>query len=147
MNHDTIWGGWQIILYKFIMLPTLGLQRLFSVHFNGKNLFSCFKKSVDDLDLCCHLYLHRPFCKFNTALILSLYSHAVGMAVAQPLGFKIDFVRNPISGSAAYIFIIILKFIFTAIFEIKVQVKKFLRYKKFYFRSPIFMYQYIIKYS
>ena len=28
-------------------------------------------------------------------------SHAVGMAVAQPLGFKIDFGRNPISGSAA----------------------------------------------
>ena len=65
-----IWGGWQIILYKFIMFPTLGLQRLFSVHFNGKNLFSCFKKFVDDLDLCCHLYLHWPFCKFNTAFIL-----------------------------------------------------------------------------
>ena len=28
-------------------------------------------------------------------------SHAVGMAVARPYGFKIDFVRNSISGSAA----------------------------------------------
>ena len=42
--------------------------------------------------------------------------HAVGMAVAQPLGFEIDFVRNSISGSAAWFFVIILKFIFTAIF-------------------------------
>ena len=49
-------------------------------------------------------------------------SHAVGMAVARPLGFEIDFVRNPISGSAAWFFVIILKFIFTAIFEIKVHV-------------------------
>ena len=35
----------------------------------------------------------RPLLKFN--------SHAVGMAVAQPLGFEIDFVRNSTSGSAA----------------------------------------------
>ena len=28
-------------------------------------------------------------------------SHAVGMAVAQPLDFEIDFARNPISGSGA----------------------------------------------
>ena len=28
-------------------------------------------------------------------------SHAVGMAVAQPSDFEIDFARNPISGSAA----------------------------------------------
>ena len=27
----------------------------------------------------------------------ALSSHAVGMAVAQPLDFKIDFARNPIS--------------------------------------------------
>ena len=46
-------------------------------------------------------------------------SHAVGMAVAQPLDFEIDFARNPISGFAARLFVIILKFIFTAIFEIK----------------------------
>ena len=31
----------------------------------------------------------------------ALNSHAVGMAVAQLLSFEIDFVRNPISGSAA----------------------------------------------
>ena len=29
------------------------------------------------------------------------YSHAVGMAVARPYGFEIDFLRNTISGSAA----------------------------------------------
>ena len=46
-------------------------------------------------------------------------SHAVGMAAAQPLGFEIDFVSNPISGSAAWFFVIILQFILTAIFESK----------------------------
>ena len=25
LNHDMIWGEWQIILDKFIVLPTLGL--------------------------------------------------------------------------------------------------------------------------
>ena len=52
------------------------------------------------------------------------------MVVAQPLGFEIDFVRNPTSGSAAWFFVLILKFILTAIFEIKVHVKKFLGAKK-----------------
>ena len=52
------------------------------------------------------------------------------MAVAQPLDFEIDFVRNPISGSAAWLFVIIIKFIFKAIFEIKNYVKKFLGTKK-----------------
>ena len=38
----------------------------------------------------------------------------------QPYGSEIDFVRNPISGSAAWFFVIIREFIFTAIFEIKI---------------------------
>ena len=45
------------------------------------------------------------------------------MAVAQPLDFEIVFAINPISGSAASFFIIFVKFIFTAIFEIKNHVK------------------------
>ena len=61
---------------------------------------------------------------------LSLNSHAVGMALAQPLGFEIDFVRNPFSGSAAWFFVIILNFIFIPIFEIKVREKKILDTKK-----------------
>ena len=52
------------------------------------------------------------------------------MAVARLYGFEIDFVRKPISGSAAWSFVIILKFIFTAIFEIKIHEKKFLDTKK-----------------
>ena len=48
--------------------------------------------------------------------ILNFY--AVGVAVARQYGFEIDFVRNPIFGSAAGFFVIILKFIFTIIFEI-----------------------------
>ena len=47
-------------------------------------------------------------------------SHAVGMAVVQALGVEIDFVRNPISESAAWFFVIILDFIFTPIFESKI---------------------------
>ena len=45
-------------------------------------------------------------------------SHAVGMAVAEPFDFEIDFTRNPISGSAAWFFVIMLKFIFPLILEI-----------------------------
>ena len=59
------------------------------------------------------------------------------MAVARPEGFEIDFGRNPISGSAAKFFIIILHFIFTLIFEIKIPEKKFLTPKKFHFRRSI----------
>ena len=36
------------------------------------------------------------------ASVLHDNSHAVGMTVARPYGFEIDFVRNPISGSAAW---------------------------------------------
>ena len=60
------------------------------------------------------------------------------MAVAQPYGFKIDFVRNPISESAAWFFVVILKFIFTPIFEIKIYEKKFLDTQKISFSKPDF---------
>ena len=52
------------------------------------------------------------------------------MAVAQPLDFEIDFARNLISRPGAWFLVIVLKFIFTAIFEIENHVKKFLGTKK-----------------
>ena len=67
-----------------------------------------------------------------------LNSHADGLAVVQPLGFEIDFVRNPISGAAAWFCVIILKFIFTAIFEIKIYEKNFLATKKISYPKPDF---------
>ena len=54
----------------------------------------------------------------------NLKSHAVGMAVARPYGYKMNFVRNRFSESAARFFVIILKFIFTFIYEIKIFKKK-----------------------
>ena len=60
------------------------------------------------------------------------------MAVAQPSDFEIDFARNTISGSAARFFVIIVKFIFTAIFEIKNYLKKFLGTKINLFSKPDF---------
>ena len=51
---------------------------------------------------------HKKICKMcqlggvavrGSARNFNLSSHAVGMAVAQLLGFEIDFLRNPISGS------------------------------------------------
>ena len=57
-------------------------------------------------------------------------SHAVGMVVAQPSDFEIDFARNPISGSAAWFFVSNLKFILTVIFEIENHVKEFFGTKK-----------------
>ena len=58
------------------------------------------------------------------------------MAVARPYGFEVDFEVDPISGSAALFFIIILKFIFTPIFEIKVYERNFLTRKKISFSKP-----------
>ena len=57
-------------------------------------------------------------------------THGVGMAAARPYGFRIDYVRNPISGSTVWFFLIILKSIFTIIFETKIHEKKFLDTKK-----------------
>ena len=54
---------------------------------------------------------------------MKINSKADGMAVARPNGFEIDFVRNPISESAALFFVIILKFIYKPIFEIKIYQK------------------------
>ena len=56
-------------------------------------------------------------------MLSNFNSHADGMDVAGPYGLEIDFVRNPFSGSAAWFFFIILKFIFTPIFEIRIKEK------------------------
>ena len=74
---------------------------------------------------------------FKNFYPLGINSHAGGMTVARPYGLEIDFVRNPISGLASGFFVIILKFIFTHIFETKIHAEKFVDTKKFHFRSPI----------
>ena len=56
-----------------------------------------------------------------------------------PIGAKIDFKGDPIFESVAWFFVIILKFIFTSIFEIKIHDKQSLTVKKFYFQGPIFI--------
>ena len=81
--------------------------------------------------------LHQYFLWAITYMIETLNSHAVGMDVAQPLGFEIDFARYPISGSAAWFFIIILKLIFTPIFEIKVHEKNSWHRKKNIFEARL----------
>ena len=43
--------------------------------------------------------------------------------LVSPIGSKIDFKRDPIFESAIWVFVIILKFIFTLIFEIKIHEK------------------------
>ena len=65
-------------------------------------------------------------------------SQACGMAVKRPYGFEMDFLRSPDSGSAAWFFVIILKFIFTPIFEIKIYEEKFLDIKKISFSKADF---------
>ena len=61
-------------------------------------------------------------------------SQAGGMAVARPYGFEIDFLRNPISVSAAWFFVIILKFIFQLFFKSKFM-QKFLDNIKIIFKA------------
>ena len=53
----------------------------------------------------------------------------------RPYRFKIDFVSNPISGSATWFFVLTLKFIFTPIFEIKIYEKNPWQQKNFNFEA------------
>ena len=46
-------------------------------------------------------------------------SNAGAIAVVRPYGSEIDFVRNPISGSAEWFFLIIREFIFTPFLKSK----------------------------
>ena len=63
-------------------------------------------------------------------ILSNLYSQAGGTAVARPYGFAIDFVRNRFSESAAWFFVIILKFILHPFLKSKFMKKKFLDTKK-----------------
>ena len=60
------------------------------------------------------------------------------MAVAWPYGFEINFVRDLISGSAAWFSVIILKFIFTPIFKIKIDEKNIPWHQKNFIFEPRF---------
>ena len=62
-------------------------------------------------------------------------SHAVGMVVARPYGFEIDFVRNPIFQSGTWFFVNILKFILTSFFEIRTHEKNSLTPKNFILKA------------
>ena len=55
-----------------------------------------------------------------------------------PFGFKIDFKGEPFFESSAWFFVIILKFIFTFIFENKIHENKFLDTKKISFSKADF---------
>ena len=66
-------------------------------------------------------------------------SQAVGMDSWVQSALKSILRGEPISESAAWFFVIILKFIFTSIFEIKIHEKNSLTPKKFHFRRPIFI--------
>ena len=54
------------------------------------------------------------------------------------MGSKIDFKGDPILESAAWFFVIILKFIFTSIFEIEIHEKNFLDPEKISFSKADF---------
>ena len=57
------------------------------------------------------------------------------MGLVSPNGSKIDFMGEPIFESVRSFFVIILKFIFTPIFEIQIHEKKFIDTKKLIFES------------
>ena len=64
---------------------------------------------------------------------MSINSQAVGMDSWVQSALKSILRRDPIFESASWFFVIILKFIFTSIFEIKIHEKKFLDTKKISF--------------
>ena len=88
---------------------------------NGMNDFEWSKFRHNDPLMTCFAWKH--YLKLTDD---SLNSHAVGMAAVRPYGFKIDFVRNPLSINS--------NFIFTSIFQIENHEKN-LWYKKFFFGS------------
>ena len=57
---------------------------------------------------------------------------------AEKLALKIDFLKGLIFESAAWFFVIILKFIFTALYEIKIHKRNFLVTKKISFPKADF---------
>ena len=71
------------------------------------------------------------------------------MAAVQPYGFKIEFVKNPISRSAACFFLISLKFIFTRFFEIKIYEIKVFDTKNVIFEGleEIIFWKFLISYD
>ena len=70
--------------------------------------------------------------------ILDFLTPRLSGGTREPIGSKIDFKGDPIFETAPWFFVIILKFIFTFIFEIKINEKNFLTSKKFHSRRPIF---------
>ena len=77
----------------------------------SSNIFrKCFLDIISMGQLCYDSrYFPRIF--FAMGVSTTIDSLAVGMALARPYGFQIDFVRNRISDSAALFLLIILKFI------------------------------------
>ena len=57
------------------------------------------------------------------------------MGIVSLIGSEIDFMGNPILESAAWFFVIILKFIFTSIFEIQIHEKIPSHQKNFIFEG------------
>ena len=57
------------------------------------------------------------------------------MVSVKTIGDKIDFVRNRVTESAAYLLVIIINFIFTPIIEIKIFRKKFLIWKNLFSKA------------
>ena len=71
-------------------------------------------------------------------MFLGVNSQAVGMDSWVHSALKSILRGNPIFESSAWFFVIILKFIFTSIFEIKIHEKKFLDTKKISFSKADF---------
>ena len=85
------------------------------------------------------------YLEFPTPFNKIFHSQAVGMDLWVQSALKSILRVEPIYESAAWFFVIILKFIFKSIFEIKIHEKNSLTPKKFHFRRPIFINQHIMK--
>ena len=66
-------------------------MQLFFILFETQQQMECIDQMMESMGSCNEGEKRKDW--FN--------SQAGGMAVARPYGFEIDFVRNPISGSAA----------------------------------------------
>ena len=136
LRHNRAWNWIEIFcewnLKKFGWagrhLPSWKPQSDLIIHLNSicsipmGELFLCYERVMLGIAYICRKLLSQAKF-FGIIFEPRVNSHAGGMAVARPIGFEIDSMRNTISGSAAWFFVYILKFIFPSIFEIKIHEK------------------------
>ena len=122
------WNGkWSMILSRAILLNI-------KIFLSNRNIINTQPKLPK---LWFRLYKNNRYLPTEPQINLEpfLNSHAIGMAVVRLYGLEIDFLRNPISESAAWFFVTILKLFLHSFLTQNLWKKNFLTPKNFIFKG------------